>query len=211
MPTWWTMAWLLSLRITTTLDLPFFGQGEVVTTSVVLSQPQADGSRTWKRCSVHVQTDAPATTIIPRRFVDALPERTVQPVLQDGWLTIDPGVEAVGFVDEGQPIPSSRRDAAVLDHEVDGRPGATVLLDVPLFRRVRLGVIQRNHNVLVGEIAAGGARGRIEVRLLEQVTLSASVPGFRTSPKPTVVPDRTTFVLVPVPAETTCEHVVPKE
>jgi len=51
--------------------------------------------------------------------------------------------------------------------------------------------------VLVGAVDGDGIRGRVEVVRLDQRTLGASVGVFAVSPDVVVVPDRSTFTLLP--------------
>jgi hypothetical protein len=130
-----------------------------------------------------------ARTILTPAFVQAIPDRTYPLVLgTDGSVHADLGVEATGWTGEGA-LPTDASDPRVRDMDGDGRPGATVLVEVAPFGTGDVQFVHRGHSLLTGRRAGPDTiEGSVTVELLEQQTIGASprILGgtLRTTPDP---------------------------
>lgn len=126
-----------------------------------------------------------------------------------GWaVSVDLGVDHVGYDPQttGGTLPKKPGDDGVLDHEGDGHPGGTVIVDVPVFGEMQIYIAQKAHSSLHGRATdGGGLEGGITGHVLEQRTLAATSPLMKVSPRMRPDPARSSWWMVPVPAETTCE------
>jgi len=162
-------------------------------------------------CSVRVEGQTGlARTIIPERFVDALPASRF-PIAWDGVsYRVDMDVSHVGYdpaLSSGA-LPSDDADPAVFDWDGDGRPGATVEVKVRGFGSFSVEVIQRAQALLEGTLQADGTiEGRVASRLLEQRVIGADHPLLRSSPRISPLDEESTFRMVPVPPGSSCEDV----
>lgn len=126
-----------------------------------------------------------------------------------GWaVDVDLGIDHVGYdpAATGDELPRRAGDAGVVDHEGDGEPGGTVIVDVPFFGEMSIYIVQRAHTSLQGRIGVDGSiGGGVTGHALEQRTLGATNPLMRVSPRMRPDPERSLWWMVPVPADTTCE------
>jgi len=208
-------AYRLDTVIVTESKVPFAGWIMVTnrrTSLVHLTGGDGAWTQRQRLCGVAVQDDLKrAKTVIPKTFVDAQPEQVFPVTLQDaadGWTyAADPGPLDVGWdrATAGDKLPERPDDPGVTDPDGDGHPGATVHLEVPLFHRIDIYVVQRGHTVYEGKVADGGVAGRLVVRRLDQHTLGASNVFFAATPPLRVVPGQSTFSLTPVPPQATCD------
>lgn len=129
----------------------------------------------------------------------------------EGWaVDIDLGTDHVGYdpAVTGGALPQRANAPGVLDHEGDGNPGATVIVDVPVFGAMEIYIAQQAHTSLHGRVAEDGSLGgQLTGHVLEQRTLGATNPLMRVSPRMRPDPDRSHWWMVPVPSGTTCETV----
>jgi hypothetical protein len=189
--------YLLDMAVVTRARVPFAGEREVVTRSLAAVRFEVVDGR-WMQhqrpCAVDVEG---GNVVFPPAFVQAMPDRS-DPVIwtDDGGYRFDPGPAWVGLT-PGSELPDKADDPGVIDHEGDGHPGATVLLQLPVFGSVRLYLAQISHGVLVGVADGDGISGRVDVKRLEQRTLGASVGVFAVSPDVVLVPERSRFTLRP--------------
>jgi len=192
----------LEVRLTSSTKAPFVGWVQAVTSSASLVQltEEADGTlvATQTACDVQIDGGAPARTEVPPSFVANLPVQRYPLELSaaaDGGVSLD--------ADPGPSWVGQGPDGALLDHENDGHPGATVWVQIPVFGRVEVYVKQHAHTRLHGAWAHDHAEGRVEVVAMQQQTLGASHK-LLASDRPTRVVDEGSFVLLPV-TEPTCE------
>lgn len=186
--------YLLEMDVVTRARVPFAGERDVITRSLAAVRFEAtpEGWVQHQRpCAVEVTG---GNVRFPDAFVEAMPARSDPIVWTDGAYRFDPGPTWVGQA-PNRPLVQSVDHADVRDHEGDGHPGATVLLELPVFGTVRLYIAQISHSVLVGRVEGGEITGRVEVERLEQHTLGASAGVFAVSPHVTVVPERSRFTL----------------
>lgn len=112
-----------------------------------------------------IHTDAFVAAFEPSRAEIALTET------EDGWrMTADPGPLCVGC--RGDTLPVDASEAA--DWEGDGKPGATVWVQVPVLGRMEVYVAQLGHSSFVGAVRDGVITGQVRVHAMEQRTLGAS-------------------------------------
>lgn len=207
---WWATAFasgpepgphLLQVDVATEAKVPVVGWVPVTTRSLVLAELARDGDGfrvTQRVCDVRVLGGKPAVTTMPPALIAAIPPQ-VYPlsVRQEGTtlrIAADPGPTRVGQDGQGAPV----------DFEGDGRPGATVWLDVPVLGRVEVYVAQLGHTRWAGTWTEAGGAGRAEVVILEQRTLGASHAMF-TGDRPTrVLSEASRFRLVPLAAGAGC-------
>ena len=152
---------------------------------------------------------------VPRAFIDSIPENRRAIEVSDGALDgsgaatyhVDLGQNRVGWDPlRADQMPTTDASPAVTDSDGDGLPGATMQLRIPIFGRIDLYVVQHAHISLHGRVEAGAlVRGGVTFHHMEQATIGASHALFHASPDMRPDPDRSRFVLRPVPASTTCE------
>ena len=146
-----------------------------------------------------------ARTILPDGWLRAIPARDYEVELGrdgDGWsFAVDPGVQSVGFDPSAAEVPARASDPSVRDPDADGRPGATVLVEVPGFGTAEVWVAQRGHTRLDGRlVSADRVEGHVTVLEMVQRTIGASNPLFDFTPRIRPDPTRSAFSMWRVPA-----------
>lgn len=198
---------VLQMHAASEAKVPVLGWQWSVTDTVALVRVQEDG--TWEHvvCDVIIRDRTPlARTIMPEALVRALPPtRARMDVLGDA-MTVDLGTARLGF-SEGA-LPDAPQAANLVDHEGDGRPGATVVIAVVGLGDVGVDVVHESHAVLHGTRAGDGWHGLIETVALRQHVISADHRLLAGSPVVRPDPTRSTFSLVPTQAET-CAAISP--
>ena len=126
-----------------------------------------------------------------------------------GWaVETDLGMHHVGYdpATTGGLLPSDAKADGVVDHEGDGHPGATVIVDVPVLGELEIYIAQRTHQSLHGRLTDDGTlEGGIHGHALDQETLDATSALMKVSPVMRPDPDRSAWWMVTVPEDTTCE------
>jgi hypothetical protein len=126
----------------------------------------------------------------------------------DGWsVEVDLGTDHIGYdpAVTGGKLPQRVSDAGVVDHESDGHPGGTVIVDVPLFGEALIFLAQRTHTSLQGRLQSDGSiKGTITGHSLEQRTLGSTNALMRVSPRMQPDPLNSHWWMAPVPPGTTC-------
>lgn len=208
-------AYRLDMRQVHAARFPLLGRTRTAWVSVALARiHRADDDSLLQEhhlCDVRFESGLPLVEMImpePMRESLARPRYPVElRRIGDVWrYHADLGFEHVGYVpaEPGEDLPRSREDPAVVDSDHDGKPGATLYLDVPMLDPFELYVVQRGHAVLDGDM---GADGRIEGVLresLEQVVIGSDPYFLKRSPKLEPDPERSRFALTPVPDDATC-------
>ncbi len=206
--------WALEMHIVSAASVPVIGdvRSTTVTYSLMETVSGEDGwTQHYSVCDVVLtgQTRLMRSSL-SQAFIDALPERSVHPVLNDGAYQVDLGEVSLGF-DPGLSAghtPQQASDPAVLDHEGDGAPGFTVKVDVWLMPTVAIYLTQANHTFLEGELVSPDrVVGRPMVSRLEQHVIGASHSAFGRSPIVRPLNDEGSFQLVRVPTGTRCEDI----
>ncbi|MDJ0851389.1 MAG: hypothetical protein QNK04_23690 [Myxococcota bacterium] len=129
----------------------------------------------------------------------------------DGWrYRADFGFEHVGYepARPGAPPPKRRDDPSIVDSDGDGKPGATLQLDVPILDPFELYVVQRGQTVLNGRVVAEGHVEGAVAGDVEQVVIGSDPYFLKRSPKLEPDRERSRFSMVRVPDGTTCETLV---
>jgi hypothetical protein len=177
---------------------PLLGRTRTAWVSVALARiHRADDDSLLQEhhlCDVRFESGLPLVEMImpePMRESLARPRYPVElRRIGDVWrYHADLGFEHVGYVpaEPGEDLPRSREDPAVVDSDHDGKPGATLYLDVPMLDPFELYVVQ------------GVLR-----ESLEQVVIGSDPYFLKRSPKLEPDPERSRFALTPVPDDATC-------
>jgi hypothetical protein len=212
-------AYRLEMRQAHASKFPLLGRTETVFASVSLArlQPAAGGLRQQHRvCDVRFESGLPLVEMV---MPEAMRASLVSPAYAvelrrdaQGWAYhADLGVEHVGYRPGEDPeagLPRRREDPAVFDSDGDGKPGATLHLDVPVLDPFELYVVQRGHVVLDGRVLEGGRVEGDVLADLEQVVIGSSPYFLKRSPKLEPDRERSHFVMTPVPADSTCESLL---
>jgi hypothetical protein len=205
----------LTINAATRAKIPFFGWTRSDTRSIVmatLERTETGTRQTHKVCDISIRTRGiPVKTIIPDAFVNALPIKNYAIDLDEKEGTLryraNMGVDNVGMKPTADVVPRTPDDPNVVDMEGDGFPGATVLVDVPMFSQAKLYVSQRGSMQLDGAVQPDGSvSGTVTVGPTVQHTLAASNILFKSSPPIKPEPERSWFRLVPISGEPTCEN-----
>lgn len=212
----WLGRFAMRLRVASTAKLPLLPTERSVTTSLMLVDLDRMGEggviQHHRVCDVWVEGSSSAVrTVIPRAFVDGLPDRrysaSLDPAGDKLHYTADLGFEAIGFDPRatGGKLPDGSGDPGIRDTDNDGEPGATVELRVPLVGRVRLFIAQRSHLVLRGA-QAGPDRiaGNVDIQVLEQRPLGADPGLFNRTPDLRPDSANSSFTMIRVPDEMGC-------
>jgi len=207
----------LTINAATQAKIPFFGWTRSDTRSIVMATLERNetGTRqTHRVCDISIRTRGiPVKTIIPDAFVKALPIKNYAIDLdeQEGTLRYraNMGVDNVGMKPSAATVPRTPDDPNVVDMEGDGFPGATVLVNVPMFAQAELYVSQRGSMQLDGTVQPDGSvSGTVNVGPTVQHTLAASNILFKSSPPIKPEPERSWFRLTPISGEANCETVL---
>ena len=182
------MIWLLALSAfaspgTYRLDLssaseakvPVLGWQRSETRSVSLVTWAEGGSWSHHVCSAEIHDNAPlARTELPPAFIDHLPLTRARVKATGDRLRVDLGVEVVGWDPAiTGALPTGPDDPGVVDHEGDGRPGATVWVHISGLGSHAIEVAQVSQVVLEGSRSESGWTGTLTTIRLEQVVLGA--------------------------------------
>jgi hypothetical protein len=198
---------------------PLLGRTRTVWVSVALARiHRADDDsllQEHRLCDVRFESGLPLVEMI---MPDPMRESLVRPrypveLRRSGevWhYNADLGIEHVGYVPEepGEGPPRRRDDPTVVDSDHDGKPGATLHLDVPMLDPFELYVVQRGHAVLEGDVLADGRVEGVLRESLEQVVIGSDPYFLKRNPKLEPDPERSRFSLTPVPEDATCESLL---
>jgi len=206
----------LFMRSATQARLPVLGDRPGASEAWVLVDLEVTGAATASAvrtpCSVRMLGAGDRAQVrLGPGFLEAIGPRsttwhfTPEPT---GWsVETDLGVDHVGYDPEatGGVLPRHAEAPGVVDHESDGNPGATVIVDVPLLGEQEIYIAQRAHQSLHGRLSEDGLmEGRIEGHALDQQTLDATNALMKLSPEMRPDPARSAWWMVPVPADTDC-------
>ena len=205
----------LRMRTATDADVPVIGTTRVNTVSDMLATIERKGDayvQTHTTCFVNATpTRGFARTVLPPTFIKALPVKTYPLVLTEdanGWkYDADLQPQSVGYhMDQtGGPMPTESNHPAIYDWDGDGKPGASVMVDIPVFGEFRIFMVQWSHARLTGRIqSADEVTGKAIMMDLNQRTIGADNVLFRTSPKIRPAPQPKNFELTRVPFGSTC-------
>jgi hypothetical protein len=212
---WWTWAALAAagqltgtyradLHLVHEVAVPVLGRTHSDSFTVQLWRIDADGTLRNEHCSISA---SPRRRIgrptIPQAFARAIPHAEARVQVDGEQLRVDMGPSFIGF--DGTELPDGPEHPAVVDHEGDGKPGATMSVWAPFFGEVELYVAQRTHVVFEGRIEGDGVVGKVRQIELSQRTLDAANRLFVRNPDIRPLDEESRFSLRPVPASTTCD------
>lgn len=207
----------LTINAATQAKIPFFGWTRSDTRSIVMATLEGTETgirQTHRVCDISIRTRGiPVKTTIPDAFVNALPVKNYAIDLDEEGDTVryraNMGVDNVGMKPSAEVVPRTPDDPNVVDMEGDGFPGATVLVNVPMFSQAQLYVSQRGSMQLDGTVQSDGSvSGAVTVGPTVQHTLAASNILFKSSPPIKPEPERSWFRLIPISGEPNCETVL---
>ena len=211
--------WHLLMRTATDAKVPIIGTTHIKTTTHLLIKiAYRDGQilQSQKTCIVDSRPSRNLTrTILPDAFIEHLTQKTypiqVEPKEDGGWsYYADLKQQHVGYHGHLSPddIPRDKRHPAIYDWDEDGKPGASVLVDVPIFGHIRIYMVQTNHTVLSGQVVDDDViRGHGKQRFLLQRTIGADNRLLATSPKLSVSGGHDAFEMTRLPDGATCTDV----
>jgi hypothetical protein len=187
-------AWAQLQAKATIATLPYIGDEERTTYTVLRLTIAQDAGAIEARarvCEVVIDDHGGMIhTIVPPQFIAAIPEsRRPWRVDDAGAFTQDLFTEVFGAeLDDpvGDPLPVDAADPRVVDLEGDGHPGATVYMTGSMTGEVY--VVQRNKNVLRGQVTGDDAIDGLLEATAEQVILGSDNQIFVDN-QPTVRPD----------------------
>lgn len=209
--------WRFDLRIVSNAKVPVLGTTEVKSRTTFLATVSGSQERpTIHTVPCHLQAEpsrAIAKTIVPKSFIDALPQKRFPAELAEKgelwsfhadmmpqYLGYDPKVA-------GEKPPHDKNAAGITDLEGDGHPGGTIHLDAPIFGIIELYVVQRAHTVLDGTWTGADVwEGDATVLAFGQRTIGASNRLFVANAEVTVDQKNSRFRWARVPEGTSCSQ-----
>ncbi len=196
--------WRLDLEMVSEAKVPVLGWQHSVTHSVAVVHLDGDGTWTQQVCAVEIRDRNPMVhTWLPDAFIAALPVIVTRAETDGDTLTVDLGLSAVGWDPRiAGDLPSDRDDAAVVDHEGDGRPGATVQLQIRGVGTFGIDIVETSRAVLIGQRTDLGWAGTVQTLDLAQHVLDADHRMLRKTPELRPNNDDSRFILVPSPGAT---------
>ena len=207
--------WKLELMGTNEVELPVVGINRVRSHQIMLVQVQGGQSLIQKHdvCSLQVDSDkAVIETIIPEPWIAALPDKEYPIQLEqaaDGsWsYTADLLPLRIGFdpAVTDDALPTDIDSPGVVDWDGDGKPAATIYLDLSMFGHVELYLVQAANTLLEGAVVSkDSVQGSLLLPELRQRTIGGSNRLFVTNPRVTPYPPESTFSMVRVAEGSTC-------
>lgn len=212
--------WHLRMRTATEASIPIIGTTRINTTTHLLVHIKENESgalqQTQKTCVVDSIPDRSLTrTVLPPSFIENLPVKTYPiNVVQkgDGSWSYDADLrqQHVGYKGALAPsgIPQNKEHPAVFDWDGDGHPGATVLVDIPLFGDVAIYILQTNHTLLSGSVKNDDLiEGHTKMLLLGQRTIGASNRLLAANPTLNIGKGHTAFELMKIQDDAKCRDI----
>jgi len=207
------------MRTATKASVPVIGSTLIQTTTDLLATlKRVNGAlvQTHQTCSVHpVASRALVQTILPDAFIRALGSKTYPVTLteQDGYWRFDAdlGPQHIGFHGNlsGGAMPRNKHHPAIYDWDGDGKPGASVWLDVPIIGHVRIYMVQLAHSRLSGWVeSVDRVSGEAEMMQIDQKTIGADNRLFAGSPSIAVGEGHKAFEMERLPEGSTCAEVI---
>jgi hypothetical protein len=211
--------WYLRIRTATDARVPIIGNTHIQsTTHLLVSIVNNDGVlyQTQRTCIVDSRPSRSITkTVLPKAFIDHLPVKTYPVFLAEkangAWsYSADLQQQYVGY--DGKKangvIPEDDDDPSVFDWDEDGEPGASVLIDIPLFGHIRIYMVQTNHTLLNGQLLNDNRiEGHSEQLVLDQRTIGADNRLLTTSPKLSVGKGHDRFEMMRIEDDATCTDI----
>lgn len=176
--------YVLKTKVVAQANVPVLGEMRTTTTTLAwvdvrIQQGEAIGQQ--KVCQVSLgEVQDVARTIFPESLVQALPQKQIHfsfspdatfPVK----IQVDLGEETMGYTSRSPDgaLPTSAQAPELVDVDQDGRPGATLFLELPGLGRYPLGIVSKGHTRLEGWVSAPGiAQGNATLLNFRQRVLS---------------------------------------
>jgi len=215
-----TGTWYMRIRTATDARLAIIGNTHIKsTTHLLVTMSVIDGTlmQKQKTCVVDSRPSRSITrTVLPKAFIDHLPVKSYPVSLtpnDDGtWAyRADLKQQFVGYHGDqaSDGIPENDKHPSVFDWDEDGKPGASVLVDLPLFGHIRIYMVQTNHTLLSGKVVNDQSiEGRTRQLVLDQRTIGADNRLLAASPKLTVGKGHDRFEMMRIEAGATCEDII---
>ena len=212
-------AWYLRIRTATDARIAIIGNTHIkATTHLLTSIREEEGQLMQKQqtCIVDTRPSRSITrTVLPKAFIDHLPVKSYPIQITQtspGTWSYDADLQQqyVGYdgtVAKGR-MPQKSNDPAVFDWDEDGKPGASVLIDIPIFGKIRVYMLQTNHTVLKGTVTgADRIEGTTQQLLLKQRTIGADNRLLAANPTLSIGEGHDKFEMVRIPPESTCADI----
>jgi len=212
--------WHLRMETASDARFGFLGKIHIQTTThllVAISQGPVGLTQTQQICAISsVPSSNISRTILPTAFISHLPKKTYTITVanqgENTWhYTADLGQTFVGYDGTKAPnaIPSKAGHPAVFDWDRDGKPGATVIVDIPILGEVRIYLVQTNHMQLSGSVQSPDhISGKAIQILMDQRTIGADNFLLSGSPNLTVGAGHDGFDLGRIKAGADCTDIV---
>jgi len=210
--------WGVMIRIESVIQAPALPESQSSSLAWAIAELGVDEQgwyQTHRVCCAEVLgTGRLISSIVPASYTDHMPTKTMRPALghdrHGGSWTVDMGEAAVGYHHHLSPdtLPDTADHPAVYDWDEDGKIGATVLIDLPLFQPFEIYIAQVSHLELQGRvISPEHIAGKILVHRQDRETLGASAALFDRDIPSHPLPGASTFSMVRVPDGTGCGQV----
>ena len=197
-------------------NLPVIGETESAVLSYSLGTIKQQGHSftiTEQPCHYVASTNELIQVSIPDRIPAAITP-TVTPITFQGEgdnISYDraESVVVVGanLADPANdPLPTSPDDDRVVDHEGDGKPGATAMISGMISGE--LYYVQRQHYAYSGTRAADGTLSGLLLDRSQQNTIDATEDMLKSDTSSTPIPERTTATLLPLTGDYTCSQLI---
>lgn len=209
--------WHLRMRTSTEASIPIIGTTRIHTTTHLLVHIEKKQSgvfhQTQRTCVVDSIPDRSLTrTVLPPSFIQNLPVKTypikIASKTDNTWsYNADLRQQHVGYKAElaTSGIPQDKDHPAVFDWDGDGNPGATVLIDIPLFGDVAVYILQTNHTLLHGQVRNSNLiEGHTKMLLLGQRTIGASNRLLAANPTLNIGKGHTAFEMMRIDDKSQC-------
>jgi len=211
--------WYLRMRTATNAKIRFLGNTYVRSTThlLVRIENRSDGLyQSQQTCIVDTRPSRNITkTVLPEAFVAHLAQKTY-PIsvtkAEDGTWSYDADLQQqfVGYHGHLAPdgIPKNAKHPAVYDWDEDGKPGASVLVDIPIIGHIRIYLVQTNHTFLKGSIdGPDDISGKTIQGLLGQRTIGADNRLLAASPNLSIGTGHDAFEMIRIATGSTCQDI----
>jgi hypothetical protein len=212
-----TGTWALEVVIGTVSKAPIIGETHSTSKTRMLVTVTADAAAAlpaWTQSQTVCRTwmeggSKLAKAVLPPAWVDVMQPRSYPLTLTaegDGWAyAADTGLQTIGYDEARGALPTRGTDANVLDADKDGRPGATVIIEVPGFGKGEVYIAQRGHSRLAGRVVGPDrVEGSVVIVEMAQATLGASHRVFDFTPDTRPDMKRSTFAMWRVDGASGC-------
>ena len=214
-----TGTWYMRIRTATNARLAIIGTTKIrSTTHLLVHIENVNGTltQTQKTCAVDTRPSRSISrTVLPKAFIDHLPVKSYPVELsltEDGTWSYEADLrqQFVGYHGDlaTDGIPEDDEHPSVFDWDEDGKPGASVLADIPLFGHIRIYMVQTNHTLISGQVLnEDRIEGRTRQRVLDQRTIGADNRLFAASPKLSVGTGHDRLELMRIDTPATCDDI----